>query len=265
MRSREQHSSDLSLKANPKCHHKELASGLDGWDEAEMGGRSCVTMWLSHVSVTMSPICSHVTYHGEITQLGFGVPSDDERRGDWGGRTITFYAFVQTRPGQAAGAGGWPGLAPAEAGRDRSSISCQCPVSLRPGDTSSWHKHHTHRDRDMAWREVVAWTRRKVDKVILSALYSVPHDSGVSLEPEDELPLWLRILAGPAAGSAQHPAHLPWGPRHTCRWAESEKCQHHDVFMIHNSSGMQKLAIKIFEAVQIINVLVKYVWLKNKN
>ena len=34
--------------------------------------------------------------------------------------------------------------------------------------------------------------------------------------------------------------------------------------MIHNSSGMQKLAIKIFEAVQIINVLVKYVWLKIK-
>ena len=40
---------------------------------------------------------------------------------------------------------------------------------------------------------------------------------------------------------------------------QSEECQHHDVFMIHNSSGMQKLAIKIFEAVQIINVLVKYV------
>ena len=37
---------------------------------------------VSHVSVTMSPICSHVTYHGEITQLSFGVPSDDERRGD---------------------------------------------------------------------------------------------------------------------------------------------------------------------------------------
>ena len=32
-----------------------------------------------------------------------------------------------------------------------------------------------------------------------------------------------------------------------------------DVFMIHYLSGMQKLAIKIFEAVQIINVRVKYV------
>ena len=31
-----------------------------------------------------------------------------------------------------------------------------------------------------------------------------------------------------------------------------------DVFMIHNLSGMQKLTIKIFEAVQIINVRVKY-------
>ena len=48
--------------------------------------------------------------------------------------TITFYAFVQTRPGQAAGAGagGWPGLAPAEAGRDRVqhplSVSSQPPT-----------------------------------------------------------------------------------------------------------------------------------------
>ena len=200
------------------------ASGLDGWDGREVLCHN-VTNWLSHVSVTVSPICSHVTYHGEITQLGSGVPSDDERRGDWGGRTITFYAFVQTRPGQAAGAGGWPGLAPAEAGRDRSSISCQCPASLSPGDTSSWHKHLT--DRDMAWRALAAWTRRKVDTVILWALYwPVPHDAGLSLEPEDELPLRLRILARPAAGSAQHPAHLPRGPRHTRRWAESERCQH---------------------------------------
>ena len=80
--------------------------------------------------------------------------------------TITFYAFVQTRPGQAAGAGGWPGLAPAEAGRDREqhplSVSSQ-PPARRHALPQTEISQRQQRHGTVRW--VVAFIRSKVSKV----------------------------------------------------------------------------------------------------
>ena len=64
--------------------------------------------------------------------------------------TITFYAFVQTRPGQAAGAGGWPGLAPApEAGR--AGPGAASLVSVQPASAPETRDtRNTDNKRDMA-------------------------------------------------------------------------------------------------------------------
>ena len=126
-----------------------LSGQLYGWDgEGSVSQCQDVTMWLSHVSVTMSPIWSHVTYHGEITQLRASVPSDDER-GDWGGDHYILCICTDSA---------WPGsrsrrMARLGSGGGRAGPGAASLVSVQPAsdpETRVTQNTDSDNNRDMA-------------------------------------------------------------------------------------------------------------------
>ena len=224
----------------------------------DMGKVLChnVKMWLSHVSVTMSPIWSHVTYHGEITQLRASVPSDDERgmrRGPLHFMHLYRLGLARQPEPEPEDGQAWLRRRPGGTG---CSIPCQCPASLRPGDT----RYPEHRQQERHGRvqssSVAFYIRGKVNTVILRAWSAV-------------CPAWRRSISQVWRWVTPAVTNTCWASSRRCTTSSSStpgsrgphlqvRERREDVFMIHNLSGMQKLTIKIFEAVQIINVRVKY-------